>query len=235
MSLPQAAITPMPYQCKNKWLQLSGTQLASGTWINDVVIQGTNWGPGRGIWQWCVTEVIYLWVISIADILEILVRFKKMGFSASAGNTNGTHRPLSRSLAGANKWALHKNAPPAFCRARSGSVSCRTWLWNVSPSAETAMFDVFFLFNLRMGLCLTTTLLGVSWTPWKHGGRRKVRVEDSPRQTQVFLAGYRLSQEILWCLSSLAVQGGNICRMMGICRKKVLWDRSWRTSAWNIL
>lgn len=28
------------------------TQLASGTWINDVVMQATRWGPARGIWQW---------------------------------------------------------------------------------------------------------------------------------------------------------------------------------------
>lgn len=50
-----------------------------------------------------LAEVMYLWIISIADIFEILARFKKMGFSAHTGNANDTHRGLSHSLAGANK------------------------------------------------------------------------------------------------------------------------------------
>lgn len=65
------------------------------------------------------------------------------------------------------------------------------WLWNMSPSPETTAFAVFFLFNLRMGFCLTATLLGVSWTPQKHAGRSKVGVEGSPRQIQTFLTGCR--------------------------------------------
>lgn len=53
MSLPQAAITLTLHQGNNKGLLLTGTQLPSGTWLSNVVMQTTSWGPARGIWQWC--------------------------------------------------------------------------------------------------------------------------------------------------------------------------------------
>lgn len=42
MSLPQETITLTLHQCNNKGLLLTGTQLLSGTWLSNVVMQTTS-------------------------------------------------------------------------------------------------------------------------------------------------------------------------------------------------
>lgn len=108
-----------------------------------------------------------------------------MGFSAC----DGTRRPLSRSLAGPSKWALHSNAPPAFHRACLALVSFRTWLKYGSFSQNYSVCCILPV-QLEDEIVLNCHLIRCQMDTMKTWRQKQSR---SRRQIQMFLRGCRHS------------------------------------------